>query len=305
VIFDGKPIQEISDEELANLVKERVKEGQNLDFKRALNLRKDSDKFDLLRDVTAFVNGGQGYIILGIEEGDERQAVNYVEVTDAESLRGSILDSCTANISEPISGFDVEVRAVNGKALVVIYIPQSDRVPHMVIYQDRTEFWIRDNDRKRVMSIGEIREAFTKQLAEGEVAEKEYDQLMKKYRSGMAPVLTTGTCGQAVSKAAADIFAEEVGNKKYFRVAATPYILSPSSIDVQSPAIKQIMLNPPGIDRTGYYNMAFGDGYRVAPVTNSVEGICRGDKEFEYLELLPNGHMECWIKLDEYFSHPK
>ncbi len=35
MIFDGKSIREISGDELANLVKERVREGQNLDFKQS------------------------------------------------------------------------------------------------------------------------------------------------------------------------------------------------------------------------------------------------------------------------------
>ena len=41
-------------------------------------------------------------------------------------------------------------------------IPASDRIPHMVTYMNRTDFYIRYHDGKREMTVGEIREFFNK-----------------------------------------------------------------------------------------------------------------------------------------------
>ena len=56
MIFDGKPIDEISDEEIDELVSKHMSERQHLEFKVTLNHQDDSDRLELLRDIVSFAN---------------------------------------------------------------------------------------------------------------------------------------------------------------------------------------------------------------------------------------------------------
>ena len=51
MIFEGRPVDEISDEEIAQLVKDHVSERQHLEFKATLGYKDDDARMELLRDV--------------------------------------------------------------------------------------------------------------------------------------------------------------------------------------------------------------------------------------------------------------
>ena len=57
MIFEGRPVDEISDEEIAQLVKAHVSERQHLEFKATLGYKDDDARMELLRDVVSMANG--------------------------------------------------------------------------------------------------------------------------------------------------------------------------------------------------------------------------------------------------------
>ena len=71
-----KDIKQITEEDLQNLVNNKRQEDTFLDFKRDCYGRTDTDKKELLKDVSAFANGSGGEIIIGIEEDNYSQAKN-------------------------------------------------------------------------------------------------------------------------------------------------------------------------------------------------------------------------------------
>ena len=55
MIFDGKPIHEITDDEIDALVQNHIGERQHLEFKVTVNTKDDKDRLELLRDVASWV----------------------------------------------------------------------------------------------------------------------------------------------------------------------------------------------------------------------------------------------------------
>ena len=53
MIFDGKPIDDISDDEIDQLVREHISERQHLEYKVTLNHQDNSDRLELLRDIVS------------------------------------------------------------------------------------------------------------------------------------------------------------------------------------------------------------------------------------------------------------
>lgn len=60
MIFEGRSITEITDEEIEELVNRHVGERQHLEYKLTVNYKEDKDKMELLRDVVSLANGGGG-----------------------------------------------------------------------------------------------------------------------------------------------------------------------------------------------------------------------------------------------------
>lgn len=156
----GKPLHEVTEDDLQALVKNEVGERQSLEFKRDPYLTNDGGKKEMLRDISAMANAYGGEILLGVDESGDGVATEVVGVQDAERVAQSIASSCLSNIDERIGGLKTQLIALaDGEHVVIIQIPQSLRAPHMVTFQGLNQFWIRHDRQKSRMSTDEIREA--------------------------------------------------------------------------------------------------------------------------------------------------
>ena len=107
MIFEGRPVDEISDEEIAQLVKAHVSERQHLEFKATLGYKDDDARMELLRDVVSMANGGGGYLIFGVRDDGRGQAQSFVDqalMNRADSMIKSIRSLCHDHIAERIEG---------------------------------------------------------------------------------------------------------------------------------------------------------------------------------------------------------
>jgi hypothetical protein len=162
MIFDHKSITNITDDEIDVLVKENYSERQHLEFKVTINYKEDNERLEVLWDIVSFANAGGGYIIVGIRDDGKGCAQKYEPdlVGDTESIKKSIMSLCHDHIVERIEGLEVVSRKVKGNPIVILRVPSSSRIPHMVKYQNRTDFYTRYHDGKReITSSGFI---FTK-----------------------------------------------------------------------------------------------------------------------------------------------
>ncbi|TKS58097.1 MAG: hypothetical protein EWM73_03633 [Nitrospira sp.] len=111
--------------------------------------------------MASFANGGVGYLILGIRDDGHGRAQKFEGLQgNVESTVKSIRSLCLNHLDPRVSGLEVDRRMVDSHALVLVRIPRSARVPHMMTFQNATEFWSRYEDGKAQMTREEIREAF-------------------------------------------------------------------------------------------------------------------------------------------------
>ena len=314
MIFDGRVLMEIGDEEIDVLVQEHVSEHQHLEYKVTLDLKEDSDKLELLRDIASLVNGGGGYLIIGIRDDGKGRAQKYEpeRVGNPDRIKKSIISLCNDHISERIDGLEVATREVKGNPLVLVRVPSSTRTPHMVTFQRKTDFWTRYYDGKREMTLGEIKEAFNQDsvalrlsnieahlgvMAASEEEGRQRKKLNMIIKSDVVPKFLTIESGQVLAEAAKARFEGEIGVKPYFWIAITPDQPRSNLIDVDSKDIRQLVMEPPGSRRSGWSMQQS----QLTPIDRYAEGIRRGSKDFRYLELWGNGHMEFWTPLDDHF----
>jgi len=110
MIFNHKPLDEITDDEIKSLVDKKISERQHLEFKATINNRDDDDRLELLKDITSLANGGGGYLIIGIKDDGKGRAIDYAtdRMGDTNQIKQSIRDLCVEHISERIEGLDID-----------------------------------------------------------------------------------------------------------------------------------------------------------------------------------------------------
>src|SRR5881628_2994470 len=164
MIFDGRPIDSITDAEISALVVEHAGERRHLEFKATVDHRNDRDRLETLLDIASLANGGGGYLFIGIRDDGRGHAQRFEPPGDADRVARSIRDLCLEHLDPRIDGLEIRQRVVDGHMLIVIRVPMSPAVPHMVAYQRGTHFLSRYEDGKREMTLAEIRAHFTEDL---------------------------------------------------------------------------------------------------------------------------------------------
>jgi len=176
--LDGRSLNDISLDDLQEIVDERVSEGPYLDFKRDAYSGREVDRREMLRDITAFANAGGGYLVLGIDEDGNGRASRFAPIADLHRIAKSIQQTCLDGILERVDGLEIRAYELGpDQGLIVIHVPRSDWLPHMITLGGRTDFVRRYHDEKRLMTIAEIRRAFLSLPAYQQVVESELQSL--------------------------------------------------------------------------------------------------------------------------------
>lgn len=158
-----KPLAQINQVDVCSLIESGVPEGRLIDYKRDLPGSTDGEKKEFLFDVSSFANSSGGHLVYGVVEegGIPTQIVgSTVADTDAEirRLEGSILES----IEPRIPGFELRfVEIGDGKYVLVIHVPKSWLMPHMVTFKGTNKFYARNSAGKYPLDVGELRSLFS------------------------------------------------------------------------------------------------------------------------------------------------
>jgi hypothetical protein len=162
MILESIPFSKISRQEITNLIEIGTSENKKLDFKSELPGNSDKEKKNFLSDICAFSNASGGFIIYGIiEEAGKAKSLPGIKNrnTDIEILR---LENIIQNgISPRISGIKIRAIDITSDAFVVIIkIPTSWALPHMVVFDGASKFYSRNSAGNYQLDIQEIRAAF-------------------------------------------------------------------------------------------------------------------------------------------------
>lgn len=168
MIFAGKSIQELADDDIRALIEREVGESRILDYKREMYSNSDADKRDLACDISAFANANGGFLIIGIECDEEsNKPVKDRIGIDSNGLEARIESVCLDRIDEPLSnGRDYRIKIVplanTDRVVLVIQIYESLRAPHMVSFQRQRYFYVRHGRQNRPADINDLRAIFEK-----------------------------------------------------------------------------------------------------------------------------------------------
>ena len=135
----GKLLSEVTIQDVKIFCDKQIREGINLDYKRDLTSK------SLLKTMAAFANTRGGFIIVGVDDEDDKPKLPIEGIEWKESLPLSVTSMIVDNMY-PYLSVDVHVcEPENGKTFVLIYVPESHEAPHWLF--NRTELYVRRADR--------------------------------------------------------------------------------------------------------------------------------------------------------------
>jgi len=191
VTLENKKIEEIVEFDIEELVQNSQPEGKTIEYKQALPGRTDSAKKEFLSDVSSFANSAGGNLIYGIKE----ESGLPIEVCglsdqnpDAEIQRMESL--IRSGIQPRISG--VQIRSIplhQEKFCIIIRIPRSWALPHMVTFKGHDKFYCRNSAGKHPLDVSELRNLFALSDATAQRITHFRRERIGKVIAGECPVL--------------------------------------------------------------------------------------------------------------------
>ena len=158
-----RPLDQITEDDLAALIGGRRAEGRRLDFKAAFPGAGETAVKEWLADVSSFANTDGGDIVIGVKEDGNGVALEVVgigvQTLDADLLR---IEDQVRNCLEPrLPAFPLHTVALPGdRAALVVRIGASLLAPHRITYKNSGRFYARNSRGKFEMDTGELRLAF-------------------------------------------------------------------------------------------------------------------------------------------------
>jgi len=179
----------ITEQDLQELVEAQVPEGLRLDFKLTQYGNSDSDKRELLKDISAFANTQGGHLLIGVEEtGGVATTLTGIDIdTDKEILRmEQILRS---GLEPPISSLRIKaIPLATGQKVLLMRVPRSWNPPHRIIAQGVKRFCIRHSAGVHDASMEELRALFSQSASALEQARRFRDERIRLVCDGRGPL---------------------------------------------------------------------------------------------------------------------
>ena len=138
-----KPIEELLEADLQELVDGAVEERRQLDYKRELPGQTPKHRREFLCDASSFANSGGGAILFGIpESGGVPTSLAGLEGNPDEAVQR--LDSMLLSGIDPRPRVDVKsIPLSSGRFVIVVRVPRSFTAPHMVTFDGAQRFYAR------------------------------------------------------------------------------------------------------------------------------------------------------------------
>ena len=162
----NKQVEDITEENLQNLIDEERIEKKVLEYKSELPGNNDSDKKEFLADISSFANAIGGDLIYGVIENRETGKPEKLEGIDIKNVDQEILrldqiirDGIEPNISSSSINIQ-EIQLDNSKYVLIIRINNSWMGPHRVSFKAWDRFYTRSTNGKYRFDVQELRSAF-------------------------------------------------------------------------------------------------------------------------------------------------
>jgi len=185
----NKPLEELTEADLMELIASRIEERRTLDYKLTLPGNSGEDSKEFVADVSSFANTAGGHLIYGMREenGVAAELVGVDGDFDAEMLRldSRVRDGIAPRIpSERMKA----VQLSNSKWALVIRIEKSFISPHMVTLGGRKKFYARASNGRYELDVDQLRSAFlNSESVASKIREFRIDRIAR-IKSGDTPI---------------------------------------------------------------------------------------------------------------------
>lgn len=164
----NKKIEEITIDDINDLIENCVCESKTLEYKQALTISNNDEKKEFLADISSFANSVGGDLVIGIEEDENDKiptnicGISYQNEDELiRQIESLIRDSIQPHI------LNIQFRTIElekNKCILIIRIPQSIISPHRLEFKNNGKFYTRNNKGKYPMDVNELRLAFNSGL---------------------------------------------------------------------------------------------------------------------------------------------
>jgi hypothetical protein len=170
VLIHGRQIGDLEESDLQTLIDDQVAEGKNIEYKRELPQKTDSDKKEFLADISSFANSAGGYVFYGVSEKDGLPvAIDGLGGIDPDAEISRFENLLRDGLAPRISGIRFfSISLTDGGCVIAAYIPKSWASPHMIKYKGTSRFFARNSSGKYQLDVFELRTAFNASNIEGE-----------------------------------------------------------------------------------------------------------------------------------------
>jgi len=160
--IDRSDFENLSEQNLQDLVSAGVPENRRLEYKRDTYGRSADSRREFLKDISALANAQGGHLILGVSDqkgvAQELKGIGGAD-PDAETVR---LENLARDGLQPrIAGIRVKaVQLADGRHTIVIRVPKSWNSPHRVIAQNSNRFYVRNSAGTEEPDVYQLRALF-------------------------------------------------------------------------------------------------------------------------------------------------
>jgi hypothetical protein len=187
-----KNINEITENDLQELIDNSVSEKKTLEYKQSLPGNSDADKKEFLADISSFSNASGGDLIYGITEDRNKGIPKKLEgltIENADQVITRLENMIRDGIKPRISGIDIQaIKVLKTKIALLIRIPKSWNSPHRVTFKGHEKFYTRSTTGKYPMDVAELRTAFNLSETITERIRKFREDRISKIFSNETPV---------------------------------------------------------------------------------------------------------------------
>jgi len=161
----NKKLEEITLEDLENLIVDSVLEGRTIEYKSKLNIGTRKEKITFLAHVSSFANTVGGDLIIGIRTSSTQkskpESIDGIEIDDIDKTKNRISNFIRDNIQPRIPDIKIkEIHLQDQRYVIIIRINRSFILPHRVSHDGHDKFYMRSTAGKYPMSVDELRIAF-------------------------------------------------------------------------------------------------------------------------------------------------
>lgn len=160
--INNRAFDSLTEADIQDLVVNQVIESRTLEFKEALPSNSDEGKREFLADVSAFANTSGGDIVYGIRE-DAGVAFEIcgLSVNDVDATLLQLQSTLRTGLDPKIPGVLMKhISVQNNRVVIVIRIPRSWSLLHMVTFKGTSKFFARHSSGKHQLDVREIRDGF-------------------------------------------------------------------------------------------------------------------------------------------------